>query len=65
LLSSVKYIRTPHMTYRTQYQAAASGNTGSPHNSRSPMQQISIRWNKELRMNRTQKDTIGSKYGKK
>lgn len=47
-LLSVTYIRTPHMTYRTQYQAATNGNTGSPHNSHSPIQQISIRCNKEL-----------------
>lgn len=53
LLSSVAYIRTPDVTYRTQ--AAANGNTGNPHSSHRLIQQISIRGNAELPVNAAQR----------
>lgn len=46
LLSSVAYIRTPEVTYRTQ--TATNGNTGNPHSSHRLIQKISSRGNAEL-----------------
>lgn len=62
LLSSVAYIRTPEVTYRTQ--TATNGNTGNPHSSHRLIQKISSRGNAELPGNatqRTQQDFIVEK----
>lgn len=55
VIISYVHVRLTHMTYRTKYQADTNGNIESPHNSRRPVQQISISWNKELLINTIQR----------